>query len=210
VSAVERALLTFEKGLPSTPIRIFPVTDKVIDAPQAALREMIEAETEADIEADYQRLFDEEKAAIKAYVTRRKQKLSIKYGITLTPPHIDAVADYYCRYISNVETVVRKVKQFADEIKKMELYFFQNHDINIVLEEDAVHYFIQEYMDEVTDFEEIYRRFCTDFEYGLKLVRERIGRNRFFITREALEDPETYIGNLLTDTETLSMKPPKV
>jgi endopeptidase Clp ATP-binding regulatory subunit ClpX len=210
VSAVERALLIFEKGLPSTPIRMFPVTDKVLDAPEAALREMIEAETEADIEADYQRLFHEEKAAIKAHVTRRKQKLSIKYGITLTPPHIDAVADYYCRHITNVETVVRKVKQFSDEIKKMELYFFQNHDINIVLEEDAVHYFIQQYMDEVTDFEEIYRRFCADFEYGLKLVRERIGRNRFFITREALEDPETYIGNLLQDTETLSMKPPKV
>ena len=208
VSAIERALLTFEKGLPSTPIRTFAVTDAVLAAPKAAFQKMVEAETEAGMAADFQRLYDEEKAAIKAYVTDRKQKLSIKYGITLTPPHIDAIADYYCRHITNVETVVEKVKRFSDEIKKMELYFFQNHDINIVLEDDAIHYYIQQYMDEETDFEEIYRRFRARFEYGLKLVRERIGRNRFFITKDALVDPEAYIGNLLKDADDISVNPP--
>ncbi len=208
VSAVERALLTFEKGLPSTPIQTFAVTDTVLDAPEAAFQRMVEAKTEADMAADFQRLYEEEKAAITAYVTERKQKLSVKHGITLTPPHIEAIADYYCRHITNVETVVQKVKRFSDEIKKMELYFFQNHDINIVLEEDAVQYFIQQYMDEETDFEAIYRWFCSQFEYGLKLVRERIGRNRFFITRDALLGPESYIGNLLKDTDDISVTPP--
>lgn len=212
VSAIERALLIFETRLPSTSIRKFPVTDQAVAAPEAILQYMIEEETQDAINADYQRLWDGEKAAIKDYVTRRKQKLSSKYGISLTQPHIDAIADYYCRHITNVETVVKKIKQFSDEIKKMELFFFQNHDINIVLEEDAVHYFIQRYMEEETDFEDVYRWFCADFEHGLKLVRERAGKNRFFITRDALVDPETYIRNLLKDAETLpetiSLTPP--
>jgi ATP-dependent Clp protease ATP-binding subunit ClpX len=40
-----------------------------------------------------------------------------------------------------------------------------------------------------------------DFEHGLKLVRERTGRTRFFITREALEKPESFIAELLRQSE---------
>jgi ATP-dependent Clp protease ATP-binding subunit ClpX len=39
-----------------------------------------------------------------------------------------------------------------------------------------------------------------DFEHGLKLVREKTGRTRFFITREALEKPDSYIADLLRQT----------
>jgi hypothetical protein len=38
-----------------------------------------------------------------------------------------------------------------------------------------------------------------DFEYGLKLVREKTGKNRFFLTRRALIDPETFISSLIRD-----------
>jgi hypothetical protein len=34
----------------------------------------------------------------------------------------------------------------------------------------------------------------------LKLVREKTGKNRFFINREALLNPETYIRNSLATT----------
>ena len=45
--------------------------------------------------------------------------------------------------------------------------------------------------------EEFYKQLTSYFEHGLELVREKTGRNRFFITREALVDPETFISNLI-------------
>lgn len=34
---------------------------------------------------------------------------------------------------------------------------------------------------------------------GLKLVREKTGKNRFFITREALVNPEAHISALIKE-----------
>jgi hypothetical protein len=51
--------------------------------------------------------------------------------------------------------------------------------------------------------EDFYRKLSTDLEYGLKLVREKTGKNRFFITREALLNPENFVAELLkSDSET--------
>jgi len=47
--------------------------------------------------------------------------------------------------------------------------------------------------------EDVYKKLTADFELGLKLVQEKTGRTRFFITREALLNPEAYIGNLIKD-----------
>ena len=52
-----------------------------------------------------------------------------------------------------------------------------------------------------TDLDAIFNRLNTDFEHGLKLVREKTGNGRFFLTRQALEDPEQYIAQLLAAQE---------
>jgi hypothetical protein len=44
---------------------------------------------------------------------------------------------------------------------------------------------------------DIYHKVNTDFEHGLKLVREKTGRSRFFITRQALLNPEDYIRQMI-------------
>ena len=85
-----------------------------------------------------------------------------------------------------------------DEIKKIELYFFKNHDINIVLEEDAIDFIIEQMIAADIDLDQVYKKIETDFEHGLKLARDRTGRNRFFITRQALLCPEDFIGTLIT------------
>ena len=54
----------------------------------------------------------------------------------------------------------------------------------------------------------IYQQLSTDLEYGLKLVREKTGRNRFFLTRMALDAPEAFIRQLLKEAQTTSSAPP--
>jgi hypothetical protein len=66
-----------------------------------------------------------------------------------------------------------------------------------VLEEDAIDFIIEKFVTSDMHLDEFYKKLNIDFEHGLKLVREKTGKNRFFINREALLNPETYISNSL-------------
>ena len=79
------------------------------------------------------------------------------------------------------------------------LFFFKNHDINIVLEEDAVDSIIEQMLRSSHTVDDIYDKLSKDFQHGLKLVLEKTGKNRFFISRKAIEDPESYLNDLIKD-----------
>ena len=197
VSAVERALLIFEKHLPSTDIKTFPVTAQVIRNPEKSLKALMAPDGESLAEETFKKLVHAERAYIRDYLKRNTGNLSEKHSLTLTPSRIDIVAAYYTKHPMDIEKVIKKIKSFYDDIKKIELYFYKNHDINIVLDEGAIDFIIERIVISGIDLKAFYSQLTTDFELGLKLVREKTGRNRFFITREALMSPETFISNLI-------------
>ena len=47
------------------------------------------------------------------------------------------------------------------------------------------------------DIDNLYKDFSAQFEPGLKLVRDKTGKNRFFITQKALRDPDKFIADLI-------------
>ncbi len=203
VSAVEKALLVFEKKLPSGQIRKFPVTGTAVEDPEGTLKKMMALSDIDALNEIYEKLFFEEKEYIKTYLSANKKNLAEKYGLTLTASRIDIVASYYANHMMDIEKAIKKIKTFYDDIKKIELYFFKNHDINIVMEDDAVDFIIDKFEKSTHDLGELYEKLSADFEYGLKLVREKTGKHRFFITKYALMNPEAFISNLIRDELTL-------
>ncbi len=199
VSAVEKALLPFERRLPSTQVKVFPATTAIVENPQKALEKLVAPENHESTAKIHEALLTAEKERIKAYCHANRKELSEKYNLTLSQSRIDNVASCYCRTIVDVGSAIEKVKTFYDEIKKIELYFYKSHDINIVLEEDAVDYIIEQLIHTPLEIKDFYKKLTSDFELGLKLVREKTGRNRFFITREALLNPESHISALIKD-----------
>ncbi|MDM8521829.1 AAA family ATPase [Desulfococcaceae bacterium HSG8] len=200
VSAIEKALLLFEKSLPSTNTRVFPVTKAVFTEPEDYLEMFTGSQDHPTLASEIERLADDEKEFIREYVNTNKKNLAEKYNLTLSPYRIDAIAGYYCEHIMEIGDVISRIKFYADEIKKIELYFYKNHDINIVMEEEAIDFIIEQFINaSAVDLDDVYKKLTDDFEYGLKLVREKTGRNRFFITRNALVAPEEFIGNMLRD-----------
>ncbi len=197
VSAVEKALLLFEKKLPSSDIKKFPVTVSVIENPERSLETLLSLSNRDKINETFEKLSLEEREFIKEYLNSNKKNLSEKYSLTLTPSRIEVVAAYYSKHIMDIERVIKKIKSYYDEIKKIELLFYKNHDINIVMEEDAIDLIIEQFENFAITIEDFYEKLSHDFEYGLKLIQEKSGRNRFFITKKALLDPEAFISNLI-------------
>lgn len=197
VSAVEKALLLFEKKLPSSDIKKFPVTVSVIENPERSLETLLALSNRDEINETFEKLSLEEREFIKEYLNSNKKNLAEKYGLTLTPSRIEVVAAYYSKHIMDIERVIKKIKSYYDEIKKIELLFYKNHDINIVMEEDAIDLIIEQFENFAITIEDFYEKLSHDFELGLKLIQEKSGRNRFFITKKALLDPEAFISNLI-------------
>ncbi len=199
ISAVEKALLLFERCLPSSNVKKFPVTMSAIEYPAKSLSQLKDQDQIQRVLNSYDQLAREEKIFIKEYLRNNRKNLSDKYSLTLTPSRMDIVATYYSKNIMDIGQIINKVKFFYDEIKKIELSFYKKYDINIVLEDDAIDFIIEQLASPdilLADFE---RQLSIDFELGLKLVREKTGKNRFFITRKALLGPENFISNLIKD-----------
>ncbi|MCP3950932.1 MAG: AAA domain-containing protein [Desulfobacterales bacterium] len=197
VSAVERALLAFERQLPSTDVKQFPVTATVISAPDTSL-ESIKAQSPA-VQSEFEALAESEKLRIIAYLQENAQVLSEKYKVTLTEARLKLAATFYCRNVIDINQALIRIKSFYDDVKKIELEFFNKHDINIVLEEDAVDFIIEKRVLTELDLGQLYDILTDDFALGLRLVKEKTGRHRFFISRQALANAEDYVGRLLKD-----------
>ncbi len=196
VSAVEKTLLEFEKKLPSTRIKKFPATMDIIKNPGASIEKLTRAD-DARFDDIFEKLAREEQHRIKQYLDANKQHLESKHNLTMTSSRVDIVAQSYAKNIMDIENVVKRIKANYDEIKKLELYFFKNHDINIVLEEDAIDFIMEQVIQAPIDLKDIYKKVDMDFEHGLKLAREKTGRSRFFITRQGLLDPEAYVSQMI-------------
>lgn len=197
VSAVEKALLLYETRLPSTDLRQFPVTPTTIMSPGATLETMLTADSTAQTRQDFTRLADQEKLAIKTYIQTNKRILADKYNLTLTPSRLDVLAKYYVNHILDIGQVFQQIKSCYDDIKKIELEFYKRNDINIVLEEDAIDFIMEQIVDKAATFDSMAKQLNGHFELGLKLVMEKTGQNRFFINRDALVNPESFIGGLI-------------
>jgi len=196
VSAVEAALLPFERRLPSTPIDRFAVTLEAISEPAQTLATMEAHPDDPKFKDDVERLTIDERRFIKTYLKKNREHLTAKYNLTLTPSRMDIIAAFYSRSVMDIDSVMKRVRAYYDEVKKIELNFFKAHDINVVLENDAIDFIIDTIANSDSTIDEIDRRFDADFDLGLKLLAEKTGKNRFFITKQALINPDQYFTEL--------------
>ena len=198
VSVIEKALLDFEKALPSSAATQFPVTLDVVTSPQPALERLLATPQDPQTRVSFERLADAERAAVRDYLQANRKQFTEKYSLTMTPARIDLAAGCYTKNVMDSGSAVRQIKSYHDDIKNVELYFFKNHDINIVLDEDAIDFIMEMLVESALTPRDVYPKLNGHFEHGLKLVREKTGRSRFLITRAALMDPEGYVRNLIT------------
>jgi endopeptidase Clp ATP-binding regulatory subunit ClpX len=197
VSVIEQALIPFETRLPSMNIRRFPVTPEAIQNPEKTLKTMGPGGDSAKQEAEFARIAEQNRSNIIDYVRKNRKKLAEQYGLPLSESRIAAIADFYWNYVVEIGTAMRRIKHFYDRIKKIEIDFYNRHDVNIVFEEDAIDFISEKMTNESLNIDQIYRKLSGDFEYGLKLVRDKTGKNRFFIPGYALEQPEAFLDNLI-------------
>jgi hypothetical protein len=95
---------------------------------------------------------------------------------------------------------MKKIRDSYDQLKETQAYFCSSHDLNVRLHEDAIDALITDMYVAGKSAGDFYRKLTNEFQYGIKLIADRTGKNDFLITKEGLDDPERYLDSLVKET----------
>jgi len=199
VSAVEKVLLKFEKRLPSTQIRQFVVTRDVVEHPEQELERLLENPSNPEIQEKLEKLLSREKVALKESIMKREGEFRKRYGIVLLESRIALIANRMIEKGYDVNTVIEEVVDIQRVVEDFERDFHRKHGISLRFSNEAIDRITEIGLEEDGKGTGICSRLLKDYEHGFKLIRDRIGQREFILTREAIDNPETFLNQVIRE-----------
>ncbi|MFW6147869.1 MAG: AAA family ATPase [Thermodesulfobacteriota bacterium] len=198
VSAVERVLMPFEKHLPSTTIDKLLVTPQLVKNQE---QELVRLESpdrdESKTSRQFKRAAEHEKKEVKETIKQKAGDLESKLGLKLSEDRIDLIAELILRSIFDIDSGLSEFKEMSSLVAMQIEGLLSHLGIKVSLSDSAVDEIIRLSVDEDRELGEVCLKLANELEYGLKLVRDKIGSDVFIITGESVLDPEKYIDGLI-------------
>ena len=199
VSAVEKVLLKFEKRLPSTDIQKFVITRAVVEHPDQELERLLREPSDPEMLSKFEIFLSKEKMVLKESIRNKEEEFKKRYGMVFPETQIDLIANRMVEKGYDVNTVCEEVVEVQRQIEEFERDFQRRHGIHLHFKEEAIDRITEIALDEDGKGTAICSRLLKDYEHGMKLVRDKIGRREFIITREAVDDPEGYLNRIIRE-----------
>jgi endopeptidase Clp ATP-binding regulatory subunit ClpX len=199
VSAVEKVLLKFEKRLPSTQIRQFVVTPEVVEHPERELERLLKDPLNPEMQAKIEMLLTREKESLKESIRRREGEFKKRYGMVFPESRIDLIVNRMIGKGYDVNTVSEEVTEIQRLVEDFEKEFHGKHGISIRFSNDAIDRITEIALEEDGKGFGICSRLSKSYEHGFKLIRDRVGQREFVLTREAVDDPENYLNQIIRE-----------
>ncbi|MBC7358789.1 MAG: AAA family ATPase [Desulfacinum sp.] len=200
VSVIERALLGFEKKLPSTSIRYLVVTREMVLEPEAELEKILKDPDSPERRRIYERILREEKEAVREQVLRKKKHYVQNYPFVFTQSRLDLLVEQHLRTGEPLEDLFDEMITLYNQVKVFEDEFHERHGYRIHFDDQAVTAIVTRALRENKPAGSVCREISRDYDYGFKLVAERSGQTQFILPREAVEEPGSYLDNLIRET----------
>ncbi|MBT4027185.1 AAA family ATPase [Desulfobacula sp.] len=197
VSVIEEALLDFEENLPSHDLLKFTVTKEVLENPKAHLKDLLSKQKFLKFNDLYEKALLDHKNYISKYINNNSKTLSVRHGLTLSQIRCDMIALYFCNNVMEIEDALKKIKKHQDSIKEIEIEVLKTYNLNIIFEEDAIDFLIEQFINHNATIQEILSKIYDNYYDGFNLIREKTGKDRFFLSKNALIDNETYLNDLI-------------
>lgn len=200
VSSVEKVLLKFEKKLPSTDIRRFVVTKQTVENPERELNKLIREPNDEKMLARYEKLLLQEKSDKKKSLKKHEREVISKYGVNLTNNRIDLIVDRAIDKRVDINAILEEFLLTIRKLKEFEENFLNKHLFKITFSDEASDKIAKNSIETSREVFDICTEILKNYEHGVKLIKEKKGANEFFITEEAVDDPEGYLNRLIRDS----------
>jgi len=197
VSVIEQVLINFEKRLPSTNIRRFVVTPEVVENPKEELERLLAHPDDPAYEERFEAAARRERELLRQSIRRREQEILTLYRLPLTEARVELIIDQYLRLDGDLKAALEDTARLLQEVRRFEEKFFEEHLIEIHFDDEALDDILREAVEEQTSARQICQGLAKDLEYALKLVRDRTSQDVFLLTREAIQDLDAYLNELI-------------
>jgi hypothetical protein len=200
VSVIERALLPFEKALPSSDVRYLMVGRDVILNPQASLERKLGTPEDPNDREAYERVLEEEKESLLIALRKGKRRYIDEYPLVFTPERIELLAKFHLTSGIPLESIMEDLILLHDEIKMFETDFFARYGLEITFDEEALNEILARALEQNSSAMVVCSEVARDFDYGLKLVSERTGQMKFILPRRAVLQHDVFLDELIRES----------
>ena len=196
VSVMEKALLPFEKRLPSTELRELLVTPELVAAPAAALERLLAAPDDPELAQRFAAAARTEPLELMKMISKRQSLYAQRLSSPLTPARMDLIADEYYRVGMTLGTAFEHVLAKLEQIRDFEVGFHERFGLKIRFDETAEVAILAGTAAEECGVDDYLHRLSQVLEPGLKLVHDRTSQGEFNLPQEAVLDTENYLRGL--------------
>jgi ATP-dependent protease Clp ATPase subunit len=197
VSAIEKTLIPFEKSLPRSGLKRFLVTPAVVDNPEAQLEVLLKNPEDLDRRERFERAKEKEIEEIKGYISKTAVDFSIKSGLEIYDRRTDLIARLYLKNISDINTALDDFAEMYNQIKLQESTLVEKLEVEVSFDESATDEIINQAIKTDQEAGRLALQLAKRLEYGLKLVKDRSGIEKFVINDEAVIDMDNFVNNLV-------------
>lgn len=199
VSVIERVLINFEKRLPSTEIRELVVTPQMVTQAKEELDRLLENPEDPDRLERFQQAILHEREYLRESIWRREQELLNQYHVPLTETRVEMLADLYNHFDGDMGAAFDAMGRLYEQVRHFEERFQEEHHLTLHFDAEAVDQILQEALDREIPALSVCQGLAKDLEHALKLVRDRTSQDSFLLTREAIEDLDAYLNQVIRD-----------
>ncbi|HHI97434.1 MAG TPA: AAA family ATPase [Thermodesulfatator atlanticus] len=200
VRVIERALIPFEKRLPTLGINYLVVTEELVKDPLGWLSHLENTWRQPEWEKRYQAALEEEASRIKEFVAARKKSFARGHGLKLTPARLELAIKLHRRDDLDLHQALEELFILLRQIKNYERSFERRAGFKVTFSEEAVDRILKHIIELDQGVYAYCDRIVNLLEYGLRLINERTGKLNFVIPPEAIEHPEDYLNRLIRQT----------
>jgi len=197
VSVVEKALIQFEKKLPSTSINQLLVSREVVLDPEIELKQLINDPENPEVKSRFREAWEKEQKALVEKLRGKTTELTGRFDTGLTDFRMALIAQRSMESVQDLPRSIDEVWQMIRQVQEYELRFFERFGIGLKFSETGIDAVLEKALEAQVSVWSICENLSKDFEYGFKLVQEKTGMSRFLITPEAVSNPEGYIQKLI-------------
>lgn len=200
VSVIEKALLPFEKSLPTSDVQYLIVSREVILDPMSSLRRKLDHRDNPDDREAYEKVLEEEKERLLAGLRGGKGRYFEEYPQVFSKERIDLLARFHLRSGVPLESIMEDLILLHDEIKMFETDFFARYGLEIKFDEEALNEILGQALEFNTSATAVCKEIARDFDYGLKLVSERTGQMKFILPKRAVLQHDVFLDELIRES----------
>lgn len=199
VSVAEKALLPFEKKLPSSNVRRLVVTREVALDPGGELGKILADPDDPERLDLYERIIGDEKREIRLRLAE-KSDYQERFPLIFTPRRLDLIAERHLETGAPLEGVFEEVISLHKQIGAFENDFYERFGFKIYFNEEAIDEIIRSALERGVTASAICVEISRDYDYGFKLIADRSGQMQFTLPKDAVIHHDTYLDELIRKT----------